>query len=236
MINHYQWNINDTKCIINSMNGLQDKSNDDKWNEMTLSKLYKIFVEKFMKLNKKLNDNKILNKQAIISCEIQPDKNQNQNIYHIPRAYNYIERLDRPLNKVTASHLPNFQYVLNHPDIHLCIIDQIKIIQKFNTLDGDRLKLLHVVVQYLFCVISMKLNEQQLDMLLNCWNKLTSLCRLFKITYSILRTQHEMLRDDGDNPVLKNKQIIALSKKYQKSVTNCFKVGVTKKYGRVATI
>ncbi|ETO15233.1 hypothetical protein RFI_22131 [Reticulomyxa filosa] len=34
-----------------------------------------------------------------------------------------------PLNKVMKSHLPNFQYVLNHLDIHLCIIDQIKTIQ-----------------------------------------------------------------------------------------------------------
>ncbi|ETO01631.1 hypothetical protein RFI_35809 [Reticulomyxa filosa] len=34
-----------------------------------------------------------------------------------------------PLDKVTRSYLPNFQYVLHHPDIHLCIIDQIKIIQ-----------------------------------------------------------------------------------------------------------
>ncbi|ETN97490.1 hypothetical protein RFI_40039, partial [Reticulomyxa filosa] len=63
-------------------------------------------------------------------------------------AYGYGTReLDRPLNKVIESHLPNFQYVLNHPDIHLCIIDQIKIIQtQLNTLDDklrdDRLKLL----------------------------------------------------------------------------------------------
>ncbi|ETO00553.1 hypothetical protein RFI_36887, partial [Reticulomyxa filosa] len=87
------------------------------------------------------------------------------------------------------SHLPNFQYVLHHPDIHLCIIDQIKIIQtQFNTrLIGDRLDLLQylcistetsdIVVQCykqafkrrywmcanLLCVISVKLNEQQLD-------------------------------------------------------------------------
>ncbi|ETO00903.1 hypothetical protein RFI_36537, partial [Reticulomyxa filosa] len=91
------------------------------------------------------------------------------------------------------SHLPNFQYVLNHRDIHLCIIDQIKIIQiQFNTLDNnnlinDQLNLLQylcistetsdVVVQCykqvfkkyywkcadLLCVISVKLNEQQLD-------------------------------------------------------------------------
>ncbi|ETO02605.1 hypothetical protein RFI_34813 [Reticulomyxa filosa] len=91
------------------------------------------------------------------------------------------------------SHLPNFQYVLHYPDIHLCIIDQIKMIQtQFNTLDDkilikDRLNLLQylcistetsdVVVQCykqvfkrdiracteLFCVILVKLNEQQLD-------------------------------------------------------------------------
>ncbi|ETO00093.1 hypothetical protein RFI_37366, partial [Reticulomyxa filosa] len=59
----------------------------------------------------------------------------------------YVRVLDRPLDKVMESHLPNFQYVLNHPDIHLCIIGQIKIIQtQFNTLDDklrdDRLKLL----------------------------------------------------------------------------------------------
>ncbi|ETN99830.1 hypothetical protein RFI_37637, partial [Reticulomyxa filosa] len=109
-------------------------------------------------------------------------------------AYEYGDRvLDRPLNKVMESHLPNFQYVLNHSDIHLCIIDLIKIIQtQFNTLDDarlikDRLNLLQylcistetsdVVVQcykqvfkrhswmcaYLLCVISVKLNEQQLD-------------------------------------------------------------------------
>ncbi|ETO01560.1 hypothetical protein RFI_35880, partial [Reticulomyxa filosa] len=108
--------------------------------------------------------------------------------------YNIYERiLDRPLNKVMESHLANFQYVLHHPDIHLCIIDQIKIIQtQFNTFDdegviNDRLNLLQylcisketsdVVVQcykqvfkrynwicaYLLCVISVKLNEQQLD-------------------------------------------------------------------------
>ncbi|ETN97222.1 hypothetical protein RFI_40309, partial [Reticulomyxa filosa] len=91
------------------------------------------------------------------------------------------------------SHLPNFQYVLRHPDIHLCIIDQIKIIQtQFNTLDDeglikDRLNLIQylciskktsdIVVQCykqvfkthpemcadLLCVISVKLDEQQLD-------------------------------------------------------------------------
>ncbi|ETN99425.1 hypothetical protein RFI_38049, partial [Reticulomyxa filosa] len=91
------------------------------------------------------------------------------------------------------SHLPNFQYVLNHRDIHLCIIDQIKIIQtQFNKLHDngliiDRLNLLQyfcistetsdLVVQCykqvfkrdiqtctdLLCVISVKLNEQQLD-------------------------------------------------------------------------
>ncbi|ETO01080.1 hypothetical protein RFI_36360, partial [Reticulomyxa filosa] len=74
------------------------------------------------------------------------------------------------------SHLPNFQYVLNHPDIHLCIIDQIKIIQtqsnpfRARTLTENRLKLLQylcistetpdVVVQ---CYKQLKLNEQQLD-------------------------------------------------------------------------
>ncbi|ETO00296.1 hypothetical protein RFI_37152 [Reticulomyxa filosa] len=56
--------------------------------------------------------------------------------------------LDRPLNKVMELHLPNFQYVLHHSDIYLCIIDQIKIIQtQLNTLDAeglikDRLNLL----------------------------------------------------------------------------------------------
>ncbi|ETN97534.1 hypothetical protein RFI_39995, partial [Reticulomyxa filosa] len=105
----------------------------------------------------------------------------------------YKRILDRPLNKVMKSHLSNFQYVLHHPDIHSCIIDQIKIIQtQLNTLnhDGlirDRLELLQylcisaktsdVVVQCykqvfkmyydmcanLLCVISVKLNEQQLD-------------------------------------------------------------------------
>ncbi|ETN97150.1 hypothetical protein RFI_40381, partial [Reticulomyxa filosa] len=46
----------------------------------------------------------------------------------------------RSLNKVMGSHLPNFQYVLNHPDIHSCIIDQIKIIQtQFNTLYDKKL-------------------------------------------------------------------------------------------------
>ncbi|ETN99796.1 hypothetical protein RFI_37671, partial [Reticulomyxa filosa] len=106
-------------------------------------------------------------------------------------AYRYDDRvIDRPLNKVMESHLPNFQYVLNRLDIHLCIVDQIKIIQtQLNKLDDklrdDRLKLLQylcistetsdVVVQYykqvfkrydwicayLLCVISVKLNEQQ---------------------------------------------------------------------------
>ncbi|ETO03459.1 hypothetical protein RFI_33948, partial [Reticulomyxa filosa] len=99
----------------------------------------------------------------------------------------------RPLNKVMESHLPNFQYVLNHPDIHLCIIDQIKIIQtQFNKLNDERLirerlcllqylcistETSDVVVQCykqvfkrdiwtcadLLCVISAKSNEQQLD-------------------------------------------------------------------------
>ncbi|ETO01482.1 hypothetical protein RFI_35958, partial [Reticulomyxa filosa] len=105
---------------------------------------------------------------------------------------------DRLLNKVMKLHLPNFQYVLHHPDIHLCIIDQIKIFQtQFNTIDerkliSDRLYLSQLyLLQYLcistetsdvivqcykqvfemcywmcadlLCVISVKLNEQQLD-------------------------------------------------------------------------
>ncbi|ETN99148.1 hypothetical protein RFI_38333, partial [Reticulomyxa filosa] len=91
---------------------------------------------------------------------------------------------------VMKSHLPNFQYVLHHPDIHLCIIDQIQ--TQFNIFNDerlvkDRLELLQylcistetsdVVVQCckqvfkrgaltcanLICVISVKLNEKQLD-------------------------------------------------------------------------
>ncbi|ETN97253.1 hypothetical protein RFI_40278, partial [Reticulomyxa filosa] len=113
--------------------------------------------------------------------------------YEKKRRNDYVRMFDRPLNKVMELHLPNFQYLLYHPDIHLCIIDQIKIIQtRLNTLDNrklikDRLNLLQylcistetsdVVVQCykqnfkrhtetcadLFCVISVKLNEQQLD-------------------------------------------------------------------------
>ncbi|ETO01292.1 hypothetical protein RFI_36148 [Reticulomyxa filosa] len=90
-------------------------------------------------------------------------------------------------------HLPKFQHLLHHPDIHLCIIDQIKIIQtQLDTFDNwslieDRLNSLQylcisketsdVVVQCykqvfkrdiwtyadLLCVISVKLSEQQLD-------------------------------------------------------------------------
>ncbi|ETO00130.1 hypothetical protein RFI_37329, partial [Reticulomyxa filosa] len=94
--------------------------------------------------------------------------------------------LDRPLNKVMILHLSNFQYILNHPDIHLCIIDQIKIIQtQFNSsnnakLISDRLDSLQFCIfqqkfqillsnrdvwrcANLLCVISVKLNEQQLD-------------------------------------------------------------------------
>ncbi|ETO02154.1 hypothetical protein RFI_35282, partial [Reticulomyxa filosa] len=96
------------------------------------------------------------------------------------------------------SHLPNFQYVLNHPDIHLCIINQIEIIQTQYTFDGwklikNRLNSLQylcistetsdVVVQCftqgfqrhhrtcvdLLCVISVKLNEQQLDDVFECF-------------------------------------------------------------------
>ncbi|ETO02922.1 hypothetical protein RFI_34491, partial [Reticulomyxa filosa] len=88
----------------------------------------------------------------------------------------YKRILVRPLNEVMELHLPNFQYVLHHRDIHLCIINQIKIIQtQLNTLDDeelikDRLNLLQylcistetldIVVQ---CFKQMKLNEQQLD-------------------------------------------------------------------------
>ncbi|ETO02890.1 hypothetical protein RFI_34523, partial [Reticulomyxa filosa] len=105
----------------------------------------------------------------------------------------YERILDRPLNKVMESHLPNFQYVLHHPDIHFCIINQIKIIQiQFNGLDNrdlikDRLYLLQylcistetsdIVVQCykqvfkkeiwlcanLLYVISVKWNKRQLD-------------------------------------------------------------------------
>ncbi|ETO01263.1 hypothetical protein RFI_36177, partial [Reticulomyxa filosa] len=95
---------------------------------------------------------------------------------------NVYERiLVRPLNEVMELHLSNFQYVLHHRDIHLCIIDQIKIIQtQLNTIDDeelikDRLNLLQYLCistetsdRYiwmcacLFCVISVKLNEQQL--------------------------------------------------------------------------
>ncbi|ETO31720.1 hypothetical protein RFI_05399 [Reticulomyxa filosa] len=110
--------------------------------------------------------------------------------FDIPRAYNYIDRLDRPLNKVIESHF------------HLCIIDQIKIIQKFNTLDGDRLKLLQylcisietsdAVVQCykqvfkryrwtcadLLCVISVKLNKQQLDGLVDKGINIHERCKI----------------------------------------------------------
>ncbi|ETN99732.1 hypothetical protein RFI_37736 [Reticulomyxa filosa] len=94
-------------------------------------------------------------------------------------AYDYIFRvIDRPLNKMMKSHLPNFQYILHHPDIHLYIIDQIKIIQtQFNTLDdkiliNDRLNLLQYFLfqQKLQMLLSNRdiwmcanLNEQQLD-------------------------------------------------------------------------
>ncbi|ETO03274.1 hypothetical protein RFI_34136, partial [Reticulomyxa filosa] len=75
--------------------------------------------------------------------------------------------LDRPLNKVMKSHLLNFQYVLHHSDIHLCIIDQIKIIHtQFNTLNdniliNDRLNLL----QYL-CI-----STETLDIVVQCYKK-----------------------------------------------------------------
>ncbi|ETO01677.1 hypothetical protein RFI_35763, partial [Reticulomyxa filosa] len=157
------------------------------------------------------------------------DKNQNQNIYHKSLvdsfkswiiawihfdedkdyAYEnfYLIILDRPLNKVMLLHLPNFQYILHHPAIHLHIIDQVKIIQtQFNILDDERLiinqlKLLqyfcistetsNVVVQCykqvfksdfwtfadLLCVISVKLNEQQLD------DRYKYLFRMCKINY-----------------------------------------------------
>ncbi|ETO03575.1 hypothetical protein RFI_33827, partial [Reticulomyxa filosa] len=52
----------------------------------------------------------------------------------------FVRILDRPLNKVMELHLPNFQYLLYHPDIHFCIINQIKIIQtQFNRLDNRNL-------------------------------------------------------------------------------------------------
>ncbi|ETO02168.1 PBS lyase HEAT domain protein repeat-containing protein, partial [Reticulomyxa filosa] len=114
----------------------------------------------------------------------------------------YDERVfDRPLNEVMKLNLPNFQYVLHHPDIHVCIVDHIKIIQsqlnalnswnivKFLTqlLKFNPLLLLQclcistetsdIIVQCykqvfkrraticagLLCDIAVKLNEQQLD-------------------------------------------------------------------------
>ncbi|ETN99432.1 hypothetical protein RFI_38042, partial [Reticulomyxa filosa] len=107
---------------------------------------------------------------------------------HFDKGRNYVYDY-RSLNKVMELHLPNFQYVLHHPDIHLCIINQIKITLTLGNqnLIKDRLNLLqhlcistktsNVIVQCykqsfkkhteicadLLCVISVKLNEQQLD-------------------------------------------------------------------------
>ncbi|ETO01144.1 hypothetical protein RFI_36296, partial [Reticulomyxa filosa] len=78
--------------------------------------------------------------------------------------------LGRPLNKVMESHLPNFQYVLHHPDIHL---DRLKLLQYLciSTEASDIVvqcckqvfKRYYLMCSDLLCVISVKPNEQQLD-------------------------------------------------------------------------
>ncbi|ETO04446.1 hypothetical protein RFI_32951, partial [Reticulomyxa filosa] len=66
------------------------------------------------------------------------------------------------------SYLPNFQIFLHHPDIHLCIIDQIKIIQtQSNTFNDmglmkDRLNLL----QYLY------ISTETSDAIVQCYKKI----------------------------------------------------------------
>ncbi|ETO27417.1 NACHT family NTPase, partial [Reticulomyxa filosa] len=101
------------------------------------------------------------------------------------------------LNNLMQLHLPNFQYLFLHSDIHLYITDQIKAFQtQLNTLDDnglicDRLRLLshlcvsthtsNIIIQCVkccfrnddfwvrdtceatLCAISAKLNEKQLD-------------------------------------------------------------------------
>ncbi|ETO02592.1 hypothetical protein RFI_34826, partial [Reticulomyxa filosa] len=52
------------------------------------------------------------------------------------------QTLNRPLDNVMKLYLPNFQYLLHYSDIHLCIIDQIKVIQtQLSKIDNNQLLL-----------------------------------------------------------------------------------------------
>ncbi|ETO27894.1 NTPase [Reticulomyxa filosa] len=69
------------------------------------------------------------------------------------------QTLNRLLDNVMKLYLPNFQYLLHYSDIHLCIIDQIKVIQtQLSKIDNNQLLLYHLCLlgtartaQYLLC-------------------------------------------------------------------------------------
>ncbi|ETO07401.1 hypothetical protein RFI_29989 [Reticulomyxa filosa] len=115
----------------------------------------------------------------IISWINFDDKN-----YNYTQSYRCI--LDKILNKIIGLHLSNFQYIIYHPDIHLCIIDQIKNQTKIDLnyyKINDRLDILEYLCisaetldiiiecykknkwlyEKLICKIIMKLNEKQLN-------------------------------------------------------------------------
>ncbi|ETO02162.1 hypothetical protein RFI_35274, partial [Reticulomyxa filosa] len=71
--------------------------------------------------------------------------------------------IDRPLNKVMLLHLPKFQHLLHHPDIHCCLCISTETSDVVVQYYKQVFKTHPEMCTYLLCVISVKLNEQQLD-------------------------------------------------------------------------